>query len=150
MSDWFDDDDEKDGRRDVPLSCVWRTATPDAFDELKLPELRSRAASVARMQILTEACVVSRADPDTWVSYSRSKNFYAARRGRYWATTYTYSTVVPTVDQLVKLGLLEHDKAPPGTFRDPGMPYKPQSQFKASGDLLQFFEECPSVARQSG
>lgn len=143
MSDWYDDNDDKGKRRDVPLSCAWRTATPDAFDTLKLPEARSPAIRVARIQILTEACIVSRADPDAWLSYSRSKNFYAARRGRYWPSTYTFSSVVPAVDQLVKLGLLEHEKASPGTFRDPGSAYKPQSRFKASDDLLACFDETP-------
>lgn len=95
--------------RDHPLSCHWRPVAPDAFEALSLPPLRSRAAAIARTQILTEAYVIGRTSPDNWVSYSRRREFYAARRGRYWPTTYTFDTVVPAVDQLATNGLLDHE-----------------------------------------
>jgi hypothetical protein len=60
--------------------------------------------------------VVGRADPKKWLSYSRRPEFYAGRRGRYWPKTYTYDTIVHTVDQLAALGFLDHEKMPPGNL----------------------------------
>jgi hypothetical protein len=89
-----------------------------------------------RAQIVTEAFVVGRADPEEWLSYSRRREFYADRRGRYWPKTYTYDTVVPAVDQLAALGLLDHEKMPPGNL---GW----QSRFKASPELMKQLSEAP-------
>lgn len=87
---------------------------------------------MARAQIITEAVVVAHADKDSWISYSRREGFYTARTGRYWPTTYTYSTVVPSVDQLAACGLLDHERMPPGHRSW-------QSRFKASDELIKFF-----------
>jgi hypothetical protein len=69
------------------------------------------------MQIITEAIVVGRADPDSWVSYSRRRS------------TYSYDTVVPAVDQLAQAGLFEHEKVAPGNLGRPG-PIKPAAERK--------------------
>lgn len=122
--------------RDHPLSCHWRPVVPDAYDALSLPPVRSKAAAIARTEILTEAFVIGRADAKAWVSYSRRRAFYAVRRGRYWPTTYTYDTVVPAVDQLAGLGLLEHEKMTPG---HPGR----QSRFKAASELIKLLNQAP-------
>ena len=100
--------DAADPDRDHPLSCHWRPVAADAYDALGLPPSRSRTAAIARAQIITEAFVVGRADKDGWVSYSRRREFYRERSGRYWPTTYTYDTVIPVVDQLAASGLLDH------------------------------------------
>ena len=123
-------------RRDHPLSCHWRPVAPDVYLALGLPPAKSRAAAIARAQIITEAYVVGRADIDSWISYSRRQAFYAARIGRYWPTTYTYSTVVPAVDQLAASGLLDHQKMPPGHRGE-------QSRFKASGALIALLNQAP-------
>jgi hypothetical protein len=117
------------GKRDHPLNCHWRPARADAYDGLGLPPARSKAAAVARAQIITEAFLVSRSDPNAWTSYSRRREFYSSRRGRYWPPTYTYDFVVPAVDQLASLGLLDHEKMPEGNL---GW----QSRFKLSDELL--------------
>jgi hypothetical protein len=65
--------------RDHPLGCNWRPADPDALSGLGLPPARTRAAALTRAQIIAEAYVVGRADPDAWVSYSRRRAFYARR-----------------------------------------------------------------------
>ena len=80
--------------------------------------------------------MVGRADKDSWISYSRREGFYTARTGRYWPTTYTYSTVVPTVDQLVAYGLLDHERMPPGHLGR-------QSRFRASNELIKFLDQSP-------
>jgi hypothetical protein len=122
--------------RDHPLSCHWRPVAPDAYEVLGLPPARSKAAAIARAQIITEAFVVGRADVDSWISYSRREAFYTARRGRYWPTTYRYSTVVPAVDQLAACGLLDHQQMPPGHRGE-------QSRFKASGKLIKLLNQAP-------
>jgi hypothetical protein len=139
FSSWFrvpeacalEDDD-----RDHPLSCHWRPVAPDAFESFDLPSVRSRAAVLGRAQIITEAFVVGRADPDGWISYSRRYEFYAARRSRYWPTTYTFDTIVPTVDQLAAAGLLDHEKMPSGNRGR-------QSRFRASPELHKRLSDAP-------
>ena len=125
-----------DNDRDHPLNCHWRPVAPDAFDSFGLPPPRSKGATLARAQVLTEAFVVGRADPDGWISYSRRHEFYSARRGRYWPTTYTYDQIVPAVDQLAAYGLLEHEKMPTGHR---GW----QSRFRASPELKTKVGEVP-------
>lgn len=122
--------------RDHPLTFHWRTVSPNAFEGLHLPPASTKALAIARVQIITEAFVVGRADPKQWLSYSRRKEFYAERRGRYWPKTCTYSTVVRTVDQLAALGLLENEIMPPGNL---GW----QSRFKASPELMKQLNEAP-------
>ena len=92
--------------------------------------------AITRAQIITEALVVGRSDDDSWISYSRRGAFYAARRGRYWPTTYTYSTLVPAVDQLAACGLLDHQKMPPGHRGE-------QSRFTVSGKLIKLLNQAP-------
>ena len=87
-------------------------------------------------RFITEAFVVGRADPDGWISYSRRYEFYSARRGRYWPTTYTYDTIVPAVDQLAAAGLLEHEKMPSGNRGR-------QSRFRASPELHKRLSDAP-------
>jgi hypothetical protein len=122
--------------RDHPLSCNWRPVAPDAFDVLSLPPASSKAMALTRAQIIAEAFVVGRADPEARISYSRSKEFYRVRPARYGPTNYSCSTVVATVDQLTALGLLDHRKMPAGNF---GW----QSSFKASSDLIRRLNEMP-------
>jgi hypothetical protein len=60
-----------DETRDHPLSCNWRPIDP--VQVLGLPPAKSKAAVVARAQIIAEAFVVGRADPNAWISYSRRR-----------------------------------------------------------------------------
>ena len=106
--------DAADRDRDYPLCCSWRPIDADAYEALSLPRLRAKAAAVARTQIITESYVIGRADPESWISYSRRREFYVGRSGRYWPAAFTYDAVVPVVDQLAAGGLLDHEIAPPG------------------------------------
>src|SRR5438309_824597 len=117
-----------DHMRDHPLNCNWRPIDPSALQILDLPLSKSKAAAVTLARIIAEAFVVGRADPQSWISYSRRRAFYAKRR-RYWPRSYTYDTVVHVVDQLVANNLLEHEKAFPGQR---GW----QSRFRASSALV--------------
>jgi hypothetical protein len=121
---------------DHPLNCHWRPVRPDAYDRLGLPPARSEAAALARAQILTEAFVIGRSDPRAWLSYSRRRQFYTARRGRYWPPTYTFDFVVTAIDQLADLGLLDHERMPRGNLGR-------QSRFKAAAELMRLLNDPP-------
>jgi hypothetical protein len=127
--------DREDLSHDHPLCCHWRPFHPDAFAELNLWPARSKAAAITRAQIIAEAFVIGRADPSAWISYSRRRAFYAERQ-RYWPMSYSYDTLLPAVDGLAALGLIEHQKAAPGQR---GW----QSRFKASLELIQRLNAAP-------
>jgi len=125
-------------KRDYPLSCHWRPVEPEAFDPLCLPPAKSGRLALARTQILTEAFVVNRGHPDEYISYSRRQAWWSARTNwRYWPDTYRYSTVVPAVDQLAALGIIEHERKEPGSYG------KRQSRFRLSPDVLDLLNERP-------
>lgn len=116
-----------DRDRDYPLTLRW-TTDPDAFSRLGLPPLRTKKATKARAQILTEVFVRGRADPDARISYSRHKAHYANQVRRYRPPTYTYDAVVTAINSLAASGAVNHMKAAPG---DLGW----QSQIWAPDDL---------------
>ena len=128
---------DRSDNRDHPLGCHWRPVAADAFAVLNLPPVAPRAATV-RNQILAEAYIVGRADPDRWVSYSRRREHYAVHRSRYRPGTYSYDLIVPAVDHLDALGLLDHQRMPPGNL---GW----QSSFKASRALLELLNQSLPV-----
>ena len=121
---------------DHPIGFHWRTLDLAAFDDLGLPPARSKAEQEARSSILTEAYLIGVDDPNGWISYSRNKTWYSAAP-RYRGTAYTYRTVTGSVDTLASAGLIEHNKAPAGTYR------KVQSTFRASPSLLRAFGNAP-------
>jgi len=117
------------------LTLNWAPREPDAYDRLALPALGNRNAMKARTQIITEALAAG----ERFVSYSRDKRFYTYGQ-RYYRPTYTYHSILPAIGQLADVGLLEHEKMPPGHR---GF----QSRFRASAALLQEFAQAPVVYR---
>jgi hypothetical protein len=99
------------------------------IDALALPPAPSKAYSQARASIVLEALITERSEPGRWISYSRSKGWYAQGQ-RYRGRCYTFSTVPRAVDELEQLGLIEHDRAPPGRL---GW----QSRFRAAPALIE-------------
>jgi hypothetical protein len=97
---------------------------------LGLPRTRSAKHAAARNAIITEAYIAGLLPQ--WVSYSRNKAFWDPGLQHYHGTAFTYDTVVPTVDELVALGLLQHEKAYPGAHLTTGL----QSRFTASESLM--------------
>ena len=72
---------------------------------------------MVRGYILGAAIDSGRRDPEQWLSYSRNHNYYAnSARKRYWPVNNMYAGVVSSVDQLAGLGLIEHQKVPPGNL----------------------------------
>jgi hypothetical protein len=112
-----------EGNRDKPLTLNWAPTEPDAYAHLGLSDLNPLATK-ARTQIIAEATAAG----SRFVSYSRFKNFYTHGQ-RYYRQTYSYSAILPAVDQLAAAGALEHEKVPPGHR---GF----QSRFRATPELL--------------
>jgi hypothetical protein len=112
-----------EGTRDKPLTLNWAPLERDAYDRLGLRDL-GRLAMRARTQIITEVLVAG----DRSISYSRRHDFYTHSQ-RYYRPTYTYRAIIPAIDQLASVGLIEHQKVSPGHR---GF----QSRFRAAPDLL--------------
>jgi hypothetical protein len=121
---------------DHPIGFHWKALDLATFDGRDLPAPTSKAEQEARSSILTEAYLIHRLDPDGWVSYSRNKTWYSAAP-RYRGSAYTYTTVTRSIDMLAAVGLLNHNKAPPGTYR------QIQSTFKASPSLIAALGSAP-------
>jgi hypothetical protein len=114
---------------DKPLAFHWRSMDESWIDELHLPTASSKAYVRARASIVLKARITARFEPDRWISYSRRKPWYSTRK-RYRSTDYSFSTVPPAVDELERLGLIEHDRAPRGRL---GL----QSRFRAAPALIE-------------
>jgi hypothetical protein len=113
---------------DKPLAFHWHAIDEGWIDVLGLSPAPSKAYAQARASIVLEALITERSEPGRWISYSRSKGWYAHGQ-RYRGTCYTFSTVPRAVDELERLGLIEHDRAPVGRL---GW----QSRFRATPALI--------------
>jgi hypothetical protein len=131
--------------RDKPLSFHWKALNQAWLERLDLPPAPSENYALVRASILLEAHLVGRAEPDTWVSYSRRKEFYANGK-RYRGVPYTFNNVIGSIDEGDRLGLLENVKVSPGQRGR-------QSTFRATGKLLEtinqplpiIFDPCETV-----
>jgi hypothetical protein len=133
---------ERELRRDRSLCFHWKAVdNADWIKSLDLPIPRNVKHAEARASILLEALIANRVAPGQWVSYSRRKEWWSAGT-RYRGTSYTYATVLPAVDELAALGLLEHDRKPPGNL---GW----QSRFRAT-EILQETAKIPTVIYDPG
>jgi hypothetical protein len=122
---------------DKPLWFHWRAHDEDWTDALDLPPPANRNHARARSSILLEARITASTEPERWISYSRRKGWYAHGR-RYRSPAHAFATVPPAVDELVWLGLLEHDKAPAGRLGR-------QSRFRAAPALRAAVAPPPAV-----
>jgi hypothetical protein len=115
-------DIKKSSYRDRSLVFTWNTEwrprqLEEADNALGLPSARTRDQQLVRGYILGAAIDSGRKDPEQWLSYSRNHNYYAnSARKRYWPVNNMYAGVVSSVDQLAGLGLIEHQKVPPGNL----------------------------------
>jgi hypothetical protein len=115
--------------RDVPLTFRWRSPRP-AIARLDLPQPRNTRYAEARDAVFTEAVLA--ADTGRAVSFSRRKAHYVGRR-RYYGPSYAYATVLAAVSDGVAAGLLDEQRARPGS-RDH------QSCFRATSRLCQLLK----------
>ncbi len=123
----------KTPERDKPLSFHWRAADPSWIDDLDLPESRSAKRDAARSAILVDAALTGIAEPDRWISYARANGWWSTGQ-RYRGSAFTRSTVLPAIDELAALGLVDSQKAEPGP-RPPGTQGR-QSRFRATPALI--------------
>jgi hypothetical protein len=115
--------------RDAPLTFAWRTAQSEVA-ALELRPAHNWRYEDARNAILTEAVLA--AGQGRAVSYSRRKAHYVGRQ-RYYSLSYAYRTVLAAVSDGVAAGLLEEQRARPGS-RDR------QSSFRATSRLCHFLK----------
>lgn len=95
--------------RDWPLSLRWsiEDAVLAGIDPRDHPRYRD-----ALNPLLTEAVLAH--EVGHAISYSRRREFYSGLR-RYHGNSFTYRTVVPAVDFAVRKGLLDGERATPGS-----------------------------------
>jgi len=92
---------------------------------IELPTVRSAKALRVMSVIVIDAILSARRDPARRISYSRRNGWWHETR-RYRAPEFTYYTVVPTIDALVKAGILiDHDLQPPGRATGTQSSYRP-------------------------
>jgi hypothetical protein len=133
-------DIEKLRYTDKPLVFTWHIGwRPRQLEEadalIGLPTAKTRDRQLVRGYVLGAAIHIGRENSELWISYSRNENYYANRaRKRYWPVNNMYAAVVSSVDQLASLGLIEHQKMPPGNLHW-------QSRFRATPELLRLFDE---------
>ena len=133
-------DIEKPSYADKPLVFAWHADwRPRQLEEAEaaigLPSAKTRDRQLVRGYILGAAIQIGRENPEQWISYSRNHNYYAnPARKRYWPVNNMYAAVTSSVDQLAALGLIEHQKMPPGNLHW-------QSRFRATPELLRLFDE---------
>jgi hypothetical protein len=118
--------------RDVPLTFRWRSPQP-AIARLDLPQPKNARYAKARDAVFTEAVLA--AHTGRAVSFSRRKAHYVGRQ-RYYGPSYAYATVLAAVSDGVAAGLLEEQRARPGS-RDR------QSCFRATSRLCQLLKTSP-------
>lgn len=123
-----------DFRWAVPDSLLWVSGIPDNADKLY---------DQARRSVLAAACIAAderSSDPEAWwISYSRRKEFYRDAR-RYQGLPYTYDRVTRAVAEGIEHGLLEDDRAMPGSHL---AACPRQSRLRATPELLRLFRDSP-------
>jgi hypothetical protein len=110
--------------RDRPLSFHWRTQ--DFVQQLHLPAARNASHEATINAILAEAILA--AESGQHVSYSARRTFYSKGK-RYRGTSFTYATVMPSVEMLNREGWIIDCRVSPGNR---GW----QSSFLATDQLL--------------
>ena len=133
--------DELSGfERDAPLSLLWEYQhTLSEFDDAFGLAGVSRTFAAVVLALAREAITHGRC-----VSYSRRRAHYSNRPKIYRDGLYTFHKILSAVEQLDKLGLIEHDQAPPGRFGR-------QSTMRAKQELvrlaLQFIAKGVQIRR---
>lgn len=125
-----------EGHCDFPLDFHWRTK-PAFVTAAGVSLAGHPRAQEARNSIMTSLALAGRAGRDRWVSYSRSKKFYAPL-SRYEGTAFTYDRVLAAVDELGEMGLIEEQRALPSDE-----PSGWQSRMRATDRLLAAFDGAP-------
>ena len=116
-----------DATRDIPLSLQWGGVTDENLHALRLLH-HDYSETLRRM--LAQLIVMGRHAPDQSISYSRNTNHYTGRK-RYEGQYYSHDRVIGSVAILRELGMVEEQRAKPGSH---GI----QSCIRASRDLIEW------------
>jgi hypothetical protein len=68
-------------------------------------------------------------DPERYVSYSRSRDWWSSPGRHHLDRRFSYRTVIPAIDRLEYLGVIEHDRKRPSPH------HQFQSRFRAIADI---------------
>jgi hypothetical protein len=93
---------------DTPLALDWH-CEPCLIEKLGL-----RPKNARELDALTGVigALLTAAEAGRWVSYSRNRNRYSGKQ-RYQGPSFTYRLIIPVVDELARIDLIEHRKARP-------------------------------------
>lgn len=118
--------------RDHPLTCHF-TVTRDQINRLRLPPAGSKRLETVRDAIIAEVMLAHCCGKR--VNYSRSNDFYPATR-RYRSRSFTKTTILSTIDQLLEQNLIAENRAKPGDHRRTGR----QSTIWATDKLIELWD----------
>lgn len=127
--------DRTDGDR--VLGYHWQVS-PELVERLGLDPGGRAAAQRVRRSIVAALALAAETDRP-WISYSRTRDWYAGGE-HYPGCDYTYDTVVPAANDLIKLGLVDEER---GLVRDGGSGI--QSRMRASSLFLERLGADPAV-----
>ncbi len=122
---------------DRALGYHWRVS-PELVEKLGLDPGGRAAAQRARRSIVAALALAAETDRP-WISYSRTRDWYAGGE-HYPGCDYTYDTVVPAANDLIKAGLVDEER---GLVRDGGSGI--QSRMRASSLFLERLGADPAV-----
>lgn len=118
------------------LSFIFQV--PDDFiAAVGLPKARNKKQYRATESLVAALAIAADGD-NSWISYSRSRDFYAAA-GRYEGTDYTYASVLGAVATLNEMGLIEERRSKPGAHLSHGL----QSRIRPSDRLVDLIGHAP-------
>ncbi|MGU3541411.1 hypothetical protein [Methylobacterium sp. A52T] len=118
------------------LSFVFKVPD-DVIAAVGLPKAHTKKHGRATESMLAALAIAADCD-NHWISYSRSKDFYAAA-GRYEGTDYTYASVLGAVKTLNEMGLIEERRSKPGAHLSHGL----QSRICPSDRLIELIGHAP-------
>jgi hypothetical protein len=117
-------------RRDRRFSGTCRLVDPDTIRQrFDWPRAATRRLDWVEEAMMAAAFREAWIDPEKFMSYSRAWGWWSSPGRHYLDRRFSYRTVIPAVDRLEYLGLLDHDKkhsSPNGQW---------QSRFRASADI---------------
>lgn len=118
------------------LSFVFQVPS-DFIAAVGLPKAHTKKLGRATESMLAALAIAADCD-NRWISYSRSRDFYAAA-GRYEGTDYTYASVLGAVATLTEMGLIEERRSKPGSHLSHGL----QSRIRPSDRLVDLIGHAP-------
>ncbi|SDM28834.1 hypothetical protein SAMN05216360_101446 [Methylobacterium phyllostachyos] len=118
------------------LSFVFQVPS-DFIAAVGLPKAHTKKLGRATESMLAALAIAADCD-NRWISYSRSRDFYAAA-GRYEGTDYTYASVLGAVATLIQMGMIEERRSKPGSHLSHGL----QSRIRPSDRLIDLIGHAP-------